>query len=73
MLLVVLLHTILALFLASVLNIRRRRTKFFRTAFDFPSVTSTVAIVTVFLFLFAGTGAVNKRSLLLRDQRSKLV
>ena len=59
--LVVPLQTILALFLASVLNMRRLRAKsFFRTAFYFPSVTSTVAIMTVFLFLFTGTGAVNK-------------
>jgi multiple sugar transport system permease protein len=60
-LLVVPLQTILALFLASVLNMRRLRAKsFFRTAFYFPSVTSSVAIVTVFLFLFTGTGAVNR-------------
>ena len=59
--LVVPLQTILALFLASVLNVRRLRAKsFFRTAFYFPSVTSSVAIVTIFLFLFAGTGVVNK-------------
>ncbi len=59
--LVVPLQTILALFLASVLNVRRLRGKsFFRTAFYFPSVASGVAIVTLFLFLFAGTGVVNK-------------
>ena len=33
---------------------------FFRTAFYFPSVVSSVAISLVFLFLFTGTGAVNQ-------------
>ena len=32
---------------------------FFRTAFYFPSVTSSIAITTVFLFLFGNSGAVN--------------
>jgi multiple sugar transport system permease protein len=32
---------------------------FFRTAFYFPSVTSSVAISVVFLFLFANSGAIN--------------
>ena len=32
---------------------------FFRTAFYFPSVTSSVAITTLWLFLFSATGAVN--------------
>ena len=58
--LVVPIQTVLALFLASVLNGRRLKGKgFFRTAFYFPSVTSSVAIVTVFLFMFTGTGVVN--------------
>lgn len=58
--LVVPLQTILALGLAMILNGRRLKGKgFFRTAFYFPSVTSSVAIVTVFLFLFSGTGVVN--------------
>jgi multiple sugar transport system permease protein len=32
---------------------------FFRTAFYFPSVTSSVAISVVFLFMFANSGAIN--------------
>ena len=59
-LLVVPLQTILALFLAVVLNRRRLAGRgFFRTAYYFPSVTSTVAISIVFLFLFSGTGVIN--------------
>jgi multiple sugar transport system permease protein len=58
--LVVPLQTILALFLASVLNMHRLRAKsFFRTAFYFPSVTASVATFTIFLFLFTGSGVVN--------------
>ncbi|SEM45357.1 carbohydrate ABC transporter permease [Nonomuraea pusilla] len=54
---VVPLQTALALFLALVVN--KRRT-FFRTAFYFPSVTSSVAISVVFLFIFSNSGAVNQ-------------
>ncbi|GAA4068024.1 carbohydrate ABC transporter permease [Agromyces indicus] len=57
---VVPLQTIVALLLAVQVNravIRGRG--FFRTAFYFPSVTSTVAIVIVFQFLFTASGAVN--------------
>ena len=58
--LVVPLQTILALVLAIVLNRRRLRGKgFFRSAFYFPSVTSSVAISIVFLFLFNASGVVN--------------
>jgi multiple sugar transport system permease protein len=32
---------------------------FFRTAFYFPSVTSSIAITTIFIFLFTSSGAVN--------------
>jgi len=53
-------QTVLALFLAIVLNQKLRARGFFRTAFYFPSVTSSVAISLVFLFLFTGTGAINK-------------
>jgi multiple sugar transport system permease protein len=58
---VVPLQTILALTLAIIVNQRflKGRT-FFRTAFYFPSVVSSVAISLVFLFLFTGTGAVNQ-------------
>jgi multiple sugar transport system permease protein len=57
---VVPLQTGLALFLAMVVNRRMLKAKpFFRTAFYFPSVTSSVAISVVFLFMFSSTGAVN--------------
>jgi multiple sugar transport system permease protein len=57
--LVVPIQTALALFLALVLNQKLRARGFFRTAFYFPSVTSSVAISLVFLFLMTGNGAVN--------------
>ncbi|PSK64738.1 Lactose transport system permease protein LacF [Micromonospora sp. MH33] len=54
-------QTVLALGLALVVNNRMLKGKgFFRSAFYFPSVTSSVAISVVFLFLFANSGAVNK-------------
>ena len=58
---VVPLQTVLALLLAVIVNQRflKGRT-FFRTAFYFPSVVSSVAISLIFLFLFTGTGAVNQ-------------
>ncbi|MGP4018735.1 carbohydrate ABC transporter permease [Saccharopolyspora sp. 5N708] len=57
---VVPLQTAFALFLAMVLNHKRLRGKnFFRTAYYFPTVTSSVAISIVFLFLFSSTGTVN--------------
>jgi multiple sugar transport system permease protein len=59
-LLVVPLQTVLALGLALVVNNRLLKGKsFFRTAFFFPSVTSSVAISVVFLFMFANGGAIN--------------
>jgi multiple sugar transport system permease protein len=59
-LLVVPLQTAFALFLALVLNQRLLKgVGFFRTAFYFPSVVSSVAISLVFLFLFSGTGVIN--------------
>jgi multiple sugar transport system permease protein len=59
-LLVVPLQTALSLFLAVQVNRRTLRGRgFFRTAFYFPSVTSSVAITTIFLFLFSASGAVN--------------
>ena len=58
--LVVPLQTATALLLALIVNDKFLRGKsFFRTAFYFPSVTSSIAISTVFLFLFSNTGAVN--------------
>jgi multiple sugar transport system permease protein len=57
---VVPLQTATSLFLALVVNNKLLKGKgFFRTAFYFPSVTSSIAISTVFLFLFSNTGAVN--------------
>lgn len=57
---VVPLQTIVALLLAVQVNRAVLRGRgFFRTAFYFPSVTSTVAIVIVFQFLFTASGAVN--------------
>ncbi|HST81780.1 MAG TPA: sugar ABC transporter permease [Kineosporiaceae bacterium] len=59
-LIVVPLQTVLALILALILNAKRLKAKsFFRTAYYFPSVTSSVAISVVFLFLFSSSGAVN--------------
>ena len=57
---VVPLQTAFALFLALILNQRVLKARsFFRTAFYFPTVVSSVAIGLVFLFLFSGGGAVN--------------
>lgn len=57
---VVPLQTTVAFLLALVVNNRFLKGKgFFRTAFYFPSVTSSIAISVVFLFLFANSGAVN--------------
>ena len=59
-LIVVPVQTVLALLLAVIVNQKFLKGKgFFRTAFYFPSVTSSVAISIVFLFLFQNTGAVN--------------
>ncbi|WP_420112475.1 carbohydrate ABC transporter permease [Pseudactinotalea sp.] len=58
---VVPLQTIVSLSLAVLVNKRVLKARgFFRTAFYFPSVTSSVAITALFLFLFTATGAVNK-------------
>jgi multiple sugar transport system permease protein len=58
--LVVPLQTIVALFLALMVNRRLLRGRgFFRTAYYFPSVTSSVAITVLWLFLFSTSGAVN--------------
>jgi multiple sugar transport system permease protein len=60
-LLVVPLQTALALFLAILVNRAILRGRgFFRTAFYFPSVTSTVAITVLWLFLFSASGVVNE-------------
>ena len=59
-LLVVPIQTAVSLFLAVIVNRRIRGVGFFRTAFYFPSVTSSVAITVLFLFLFSPTGVINK-------------
>lgn len=59
-LLTVPLQTGLALTLALIVNQKLLRGRgALRTAFFFPSVTSSIAVSTVFLFLFQGSGAVN--------------
>jgi multiple sugar transport system permease protein len=59
--LVVPLQTALSLLLAMLVNRQILKGRgFFRTAFYFPSVTSTVAIVVLWLFLFSSSGVVNK-------------
>jgi multiple sugar transport system permease protein len=59
--LVVPLQTALSLFLAVLVSKRILRGRgFFRTAFYFPSVTSSVAITVLWLFLFNSTGVINK-------------
>ncbi|OMH25135.1 ABC transporter permease [Tersicoccus phoenicis] len=60
-LLVVPLQTAIALVLAVLVSRRALRGRgFFRTAFYFPSVTSSVAITVLWLFLFSASGAVNR-------------
>jgi len=58
--LVVPIQTAISLFLAVLVNRRVKFVGFFRTAFYFPSVTSSVAITVLFLFLFSPAGAMNK-------------
>jgi len=59
--LVVPIQTGLSLFLAVLINGKILRGRgFFRTSFYFPSVTSSVAITVLWLFLFSSTGAINK-------------
>ena len=49
------LQTIFALWLAVLVNNKFLRGRsFFRTAFYFPSITSSIAITTIFIFLFQG-------------------
>ena len=60
-LLVVPIQTAVSLGLAVLVNRRIMRARgFFRTAFYFPSVTSSVAITVLWLFLFSAAGPVNK-------------
>ena len=59
-LLVVPIQTAVALFLAVLVNRGIKAVGSFRTAFYFPSVTSSVAITILFLFLFSPTGVINE-------------
>jgi multiple sugar transport system permease protein len=60
-LLVVPIQTAVSLLLAVLVNQQVLKGRgFFRTAFYFPSVTSSVAITVLWLFLFSSSGAVNK-------------
>lgn len=53
-------QTVLALILAVILNQRWLRAKgFFRTAFYFPSITSSVVISIIFMWMFTKGGLVN--------------
>ena len=58
-LIVVTLQTILALLLAVLLNAPMRAKQFFRTIFYAPSVTSSVVISFIFLWLYLKTGYIN--------------
>lgn len=58
---VVPLQTALALFFAVVINQRMLRFKgFFRTAYYFPSITSSIAISLLFLFFYQKSGLINQ-------------
>lgn len=58
---VVPLQTIISLFLAVIINQQRLRYKsFFRTAYYFPSITSSIAISMIFLFLYQKGGLINQ-------------
>lgn len=52
-------QTVLALVLASLLNMRIRGINFFRAGFYLPSVTSSVVITVIFLWLFQRKGFIN--------------
>jgi len=53
-------QTTIALVLAVILNQKRLKAKsFFRTAYYFPSITSSIAVSLIFLFMFKTDGAIN--------------
>ncbi|HEU4917580.1 MAG TPA: sugar ABC transporter permease [Acidimicrobiia bacterium] len=57
---VVPMQTILAFVLAVILNNKFLKGKgFFRTAYYFPSITSSIAVTLIFVFLFQTQGAIN--------------
>jgi multiple sugar transport system permease protein len=54
-------QTLLALVLAVILNQKFLKGKgFFRTAYYFPSITSSIAITLIFVFLFQTNGLINR-------------
>ena len=57
---VVPIQTALGLFLALLVNGKIKGAKFFRSAFYFPSIASSAAITTLFIFLLAPEGLFNK-------------
>ena len=57
---VVPIQTALGLFLALLVNGKIRGAKFFRSAFYFPSIASSAAITTLFIFLLAPEGLFNR-------------
>lgn len=58
-LIVVPIQTVISFTLALIINQNIRGRMFFRTTFYFPSVTSSVAITLIFVFLFNALGLVN--------------
>ena len=57
---VVPIQTAIGLYLALLVNSKIKRSKFFRSAFYFPSIASSAAITTLFIFLMAPDGVFNK-------------
>jgi multiple sugar transport system permease protein len=54
-------QTILAFVIAVILNQKFLKGKgFFRTAYYFPSITSSIAVTLIFVFLFQTNGAINR-------------
>ena len=57
---VVPMQTIIAFVLAVILNNKFLKGKgFFRTSYYFPSITSSIAVTLIFVFLFQTSGAIN--------------
>jgi multiple sugar transport system permease protein len=57
---VVPIQTTIGLYLALLVNSKIKGSKFFRSAFYFPSIASSAAITTLFIFLMAPDGVFNK-------------
>jgi multiple sugar transport system permease protein len=53
-------QTAIGLYLALLVNSKIKGSKFFRSAFYFPSIASSAAITTLFIFLMAPDGVFNK-------------